>query len=152
MADIRLDDAALRAKITAALETAGRNVGAKLVGVLQQKLNVSARVGTPGSRSARLRKARATKRRAARFLWQASAPGEAPRKRTGTLQKSVASEVSIGADELVIRVGSNVPYARFLEYGTAKMAARPWLRPGMAEAKDRLARDLAVQLGKALRR
>lgn len=152
MADVRIDDAALRAKLEAALLTAGRNVGAELVGVFQQKLNVSARLETPGSRSARLRKAKATKRRAARFLWQGSAPGEPPRKRTGTLQKSVASEVSISADELVIRVGSNVPYARFLEYGTRKMPARPWLRPGLAEMEDRLTRDFAAQLGKALRR
>lgn len=146
MSTVNIDDAALQAKLRAALLQAGQNVGAKLVGQLQRKLNASARGETPGSRSGRLRKARAAKRRAARFLYSPSAPGEAPRKRTGTLQKSVAAEVHQEGDAIVIRVGSNVPYARFLEYGTRKMAARPWLRPGIAEAQSLLVRDFISQL------
>ena len=149
MATVKLDDSALQLRIRGALLTAGTKVGAGLMGHLQRKLNVSARLETPGSRSARLRKAKATKRRAARFLWQGSAPGEPPRKRTGTLQKSVAFEVSwmnLGEPVFTVRVGTNVPYGRFLEYGTRKMAARPWLRPGLAEYLPTAQRVLMTEL------
>lgn len=146
---VAVDDRALRTAIRNALLVAARKGGAGLQGHLQVKLNVSARLETPGSRSARLRAARAKKRRAARFLYAGSAPGEAPRKRTGTLQKSVAFEVSwfdVGREIITLRVGTNVPYGRWLEYGTRRMAARPWLRPGIAEYLPRLEKVVLTEL------
>ena len=58
-----------------------------------------------------------------------SAPGEPPMKQIGRLQTSVAHERT----GLVARVGTNVDYGRFLELGTATMAARPWLRRSLVE-------------------
>ncbi len=55
-----------------------------------------------------------------------SAPGEYPHKRTGFLQISVASEVESLSDGIHGRWGTNVPYGRWLQIGTWKMAARPW--------------------------
>lgn len=52
-----------------------------------------------------------------------SKPGEPPMKQAGRLQTSVSRE-RIG---MVARVGTNVKYGRWLELGTANMAARPWL-------------------------
>ncbi len=57
----------------------------------------------------------------------ASKPGEAPHRRTGTLARSIAYEVS----KTTARVGTNVKYGKFLETGTSKMAARPYLRPAI---------------------
>lgn len=87
-----------------------------------------------------------------------SAPGEPPKKQTGRLFKSIVQETSLDGDEVVTRVGTNVEYARALEFGfmgtvTVKehtrtrggkshkvrshqrrshQAARPFLRPALA--------------------
>jgi HK97 gp10 family phage protein len=61
-----------------------------------------------------------------------SAPGEPPHKQTGHLRRSVAHDVDKGT--LSARVGTNVKYGRWLELGTSKMAARPWLRRALNES------------------
>jgi len=63
-----------------------------------------------------------------------SKPGEPPRKQTGHLRRSVAWERA----GLVARVGTNVRYGRWLELGTRKMAARPWLRRALAECQAQI--------------
>lgn len=60
-----------------------------------------------------------------------SAPGDPPHKQTGRLRQSVAHEVDPAS--LTARVGTNVRYGRWLELGTSKMAARPWLRRALNE-------------------
>ena len=54
-----------------------------------------------------------------------SAPGEFPKKVSGFLRRGVAYEVD--TDRLEARIGTNVPYGKHLEFGTANMEARPWL-------------------------
>ena len=71
-----------------------------------------------------------------------SAPGEPPRKQTGRLLASVAWEVS----GLVGRVGTNLPYGRWLELGTRLMAARPWLRRALAECRDKILAILSAPM------
>jgi len=66
-----------------------------------------------------------------------SRPGEPPRRRTGRLSGSIAHEVD--RDRLRARVGTNLVYAKFLELGTCRMAARPFLRPALENTRDRLA-------------
>ena len=61
-----------------------------------------------------------------------SKPGEPPHKQTGHLRRSVAWEL-VG---LVARVGTNLRYGRWLELGTSKMAARPWLRVALAQCRS----------------
>jgi HK97 gp10 family phage protein len=61
-----------------------------------------------------------------------SDPGEPPRKQFGRLRASIASEADAG--QLRARVGTNVKYGRWLELGTSRMAARPWLRRAMDES------------------
>ena len=58
-----------------------------------------------------------------------SRPGEPPHKQTGFLFDSVAWE----ARGLVRRVGTGVPYGRWLELGTTFLAPRPWLRRALYE-------------------
>lgn len=70
-----------------------------------------------------------------------SDPGEPPRKQTGRLRGSVAHEVD--RDKLTARVGTNVVYGRWLELGTSKMAARPWLRRALFESREQIKSILA---------
>lgn len=144
---VRLDDGSFRKRLRAAVEQGMSKGGQALVGHLRAKINVSARAESPSGRRARLR---ASGGRGPRFIYEPSQPGEPPRKRTGTLLKSVASLTEDRGDEIAARVGSNVPYARHLEYGTRRMAARPWLRPGLAEFKERFATIVATHIKRML--
>lgn len=63
---------------------------------------------------------------------QPSDPGEPPNRESGLLQNHLGV---VQADTLASEVVSDAPYAAALEFGTSRMAARPYLRP----ARDRLA-------------
>lgn len=65
-----------------------------------------------------------------------SQPGEPPRKQLGHLRRSVAFDVD--ESNLRGRVGTNLKYGRWLELGTSKMAARPWLRRALAEVRPQV--------------
>jgi len=70
-----------------------------------------------------------------------SSAGEPPRRVTGRLSGSIAHEVD--RKRLIGRVGTNVLYGKFLELGTRKMAARPFIRPGLEKARHMIGRILA---------
>lgn len=63
-----------------------------------------------------------------------SRPGEFPHKDFGRLRQSIAQQHF--PDEARSIVGTNLPYGKFLELGTSKMAARPFLRRTLAEEKE----------------
>jgi HK97 gp10 family phage protein len=54
---------------------------------------------------------------------------------TGRLRSSISYAVERDAGGLVAKVGTNVEYARHLEYGTVKMRPRPFLRPALSSLK-----------------
>jgi len=54
---------------------------------------------------------------------------------TGNLKRSIHTE-EVSKNE--VRVGTNVEYAIHQEYGTKKMAARPYLRPALDENRDKI--------------
>ena len=56
-----------------------------------------------------------------------SLPGEPPRKRTGWLQRNVLYEVNQKAGTVRVGVTQNAKYGLYLELGTRRMQARPWL-------------------------
>lgn len=56
----------------------------------------------------------------------ASAPGDAPAVDTGRLRQSI---VALKVGDARWRVGTNVQYALYLEFGTRRMAPRPFIRP-----------------------
>jgi hypothetical protein len=62
----------------------------------------------------------------------ASAPGEPPHLRTGDLYASIGWFHDFR--ENTWAVYSDSPYAPFLEYGTAFLAARPFMLPGVTRA------------------
>jgi hypothetical protein len=58
---------------------------------------------------------------------QASAPGEPPAARTGDLRRRTAYKSGVDHKEFFVKVGNPLPYGPMLEFGTRKMAKRPWL-------------------------
>ena len=86
---------------------------------------------------------------------QASAPGEPPAKDTGTFLRSVFNEPSKSG--FAALVGSDVKYAKWLEFGTRKagifaqkivgktgggMAPRPWLQNTFDRNKEKISRKI----------
>jgi HK97 gp10 family phage protein len=62
---------------------------------------------------------------------RASAPGETPAVQYGVLVNSINTElVSSSPTSAFAQVGTGVEYAEPLEFGTSKMEARPFMRPG----------------------
>lgn len=76
---------------------------------------------------------------------QASAPGQAPATDTGTLASSVKAQSNSKGGT----VGSSLNYAFFLEYGTMKMDARPWLRPALEKNQQFIINAFAEGINKA---
>lgn len=74
-----------------------------------------------------------------------SEPGRPPRDPTGGLAASLGAVVEPETSRL--RIAAASPHALFLEYGTRRMAARPFLRPAVAaatpQAKERLREVIA---------
>ena len=62
----------------------------------------------------------------------ASTPGTPPHRRTGRLQRSVFSEVRERAKSISVYIGARAPYAGYLQRGTRRMAARPFLPSRLA--------------------
>jgi HK97 gp10 family phage protein len=52
--------------------------------------------------------------------------------RTGALQMSITKSVSKNGNVVTGKVETNSPYAKFLEFGTSRMPARPFMRPALA--------------------
>ena len=55
--------------------------------------------------------------------------------RTGFLRSTIFSRIS---GSLEVEIGASAPYAQFIEFGTFRMAAQPYLRPAILGAFDDL--------------
>lgn len=69
-----------------------------------------------------------------------SAPGEAPNQDTGVLGNNIET---VQVEPLRVQVTSNAPYSAPLEFGTSKMAARPFMRPARDKTRSEV-EDLVV--------
>lgn len=106
----------LEAELTRRLEAAARVVANEA----KQSVSVA---GTGQSRDTKTGKFRR------KYGANPSAPGEPPHKQTGRLRAAITQEITRSVfGKLIARVGTNLLYGRWLELGTSKMAARPWLR------------------------
>src|SRR4051812_37015451 len=63
-----------------------------------------------------------------------SLEGEAPHKMLGDLQRSVTYEMQEGTAV----VGTNLEYGKYLEFGSSKVQARPWLRSTLLREAERI--------------
>ena len=61
-----------------------------------------------------------------------SLPGQPPNEDTGVLRTHIET-TQVGP--LKVEVSSNAPYAAALEFGTSKMAERPYMRPATARKR-----------------
>jgi len=68
-----------------------------------------------------------------------SKPGDPPNTDTGRLAQSIKFDFQ--KNGLVGRVGTNLKYGKWLEFGTEKIAARPWLSLSLV-----LVRNAAAEL------
>ncbi len=73
------------------------------------------------------------------IVHQASAPGEPPASDTGFLVSNITkTAVEKSGTELSISVESKAPYSKFLEFGTRKMSARPFLQPALEKNRNKI--------------
>ena len=71
--------------------------------------------------------------------WSSGSPsgaGEPPAVVSGGLASSIRTEAGESGE---VRVGTDLAYGRALEYGTSRMAARPWLRPAVEGVRAEVA-------------
>tara|TARA_R100000951_G_scaffold96205_1_gene85419 strand:+ start:2660 stop:3085 length:426 start_codon:yes stop_codon:yes gene_type:complete len=76
----------------------------------------------------------------------ASAAGQPPATDTGFLATNIVLEIDV--NQLGASVESRANYSTALEFGTSKMAARPFMQPALEENKPKINR-LAKQMIKA---
>ncbi len=99
------------------------------------------RAGTTETGKARFRTASGSNR--------ASAPGEPPAVDTGRLRASITHEIEKEFSAWIGTVGTNIEYAPDLEFGTTKMAARPFMLITLARIRPQLIRLFAKELREA---
>ncbi len=78
----------------------------------------------------------------------ASAPGQPPMSDIGRLANSITFD-RLG--DLTATVGSALNYAPWLEYGTSRMAARPFFRPAVERMRPKYIGKLEELIGRALK-
>lgn len=71
----------------------------------------------------------------------ASKPGEPPNRDTGHLDSSI---VVTRTGPVSASISANAPHAKPLEFGTSKMAARPFMRPAASRGR-RVVTDLVTK-------
>lgn len=76
---------------------------------------------------------------------RASAPGAYPATDTGRLVSSVRMILPT-ASSMSGEVGTAVNYGAWLEFGTSRMAARPWLLPSFERAKIGIEKELKSRI------
>lgn len=72
-----------------------------------------------------------------------SKPGEPPNNDTGVLANNIET---VQKGPLLVEVSSNAPYSAAQEFGTSKIAARPFMRP----ARDKKAPEVVELVTKAM--
>lgn len=82
------------------------------------------------------------------IVHQASAPGEAPATDTGALVNSI--DIFPNPSLLQVVVNVSAAYAAALEYGTVKMAPRPYARVSLFAMLPLVEQDVARSISKAL--
>lgn len=118
-----------------------------------QKVEKEAKVSIlQGSKTGRIYRRRTVTHRA-------SAPGEAPANDTGRLANSIKSYNLSRfkfAESIVVAGRGLAKYATMLEFGTAKMAARPFMFPAVERSRqwimDRLTRAVSDGIKKSAKR
>lgn len=78
----------------------------------------------------------------------ASLPGEAPNRDSGVLQAHIEA---VQTGPLSAEVSSNAPYASALEFGTSKMAERPYMRPATQRKRKDVVAGVRASVSQAIK-
>jgi HK97 gp10 family phage protein len=78
-----------------------------------------------------------------------SAPGQPPNYDSGVLSSNIET---IQVEPLRVQVRSNAPYASALEFGTSKMAERPYMRPARDNKRAEVVAKVQAAVSVAVRR
>jgi HK97 gp10 family phage protein len=76
--------------------------------------------------------------------FERSAPGEYPRLQCGELRRSITWELD--EKKMMVRVGTNKIYGRYLEKGTIYMAPRPFLGVTLGKERNTVRRIMTVKM------
>lgn len=58
--------------------------------------------------------------------------------KTGALQGSINREITQKGGKIQGRIFTNIPYAVYMEYGTSRIEARPFMRPALNENAEKV--------------
>jgi hypothetical protein len=78
-----------------------------------------------------------------------SAPGEPPNYDTGVLSSNIET---VQVEPLRVQVKSSAPYAGSLEFGSSKMAERPYMRPARDNKRAEVVAKVQAAVSVAVRR
>ena len=83
----------------------------------------------------------------------ASAKSKVP-VRTGKLQRGIQQRVHVGAGSADALIGFDRKqfYGRFIELGTSKMSARPFLRPALDESQSKIEQAFIAAIERGINR
>lgn len=81
-----------------------------------------------------------------------SNPGEPPNADTRLLDSSIETVLVDGPEGGKVNVESNAPYAAHLEFGTSKMAERPYMRPAAERQRKKASELVAAAMRGVVRR
>ena len=80
---------------------------------------------------------------------QASAPGEAPASDTGTLVNSITT--TIQREQLTATVSVHSIVGKYLEFGTDRMAPRPFMRPALDQSAKQIKETIVKEVRTVLK-
>jgi HK97 gp10 family phage protein len=98
-----------------------------------------------GNKSGRIYKRRSVTHRA-------SAPGEPPASDTGRLVGSITAYANGGGEAMTVAGRGTALYAPLLEFGTSKIAPRPFMLPALEKSKAWISNRLQDALRRGLTR
>ena len=70
---------------------------------------------------------------------------------TGALSRSITIRTEITDTSIIGKVGAYIHYAKYLEFGTSKMEAQPFLKPAFDTHKMEVAEDIKRRIQKVIR-
>lgn len=71
---------------------------------------------------------------------------EHPVVQTGRLRASITHIIGIEKRKLVAKIGTNVIYAPYLEFGTETMPPYPWLFPALQSVQGKMLKDIKKKI------
>lgn len=71
--------------------------------------------------------------------------------RTGNLHNSIDSRTEEQGDDTIAKIGTKVDYAHYLELGTSKMRAKPYMAPALEDNTQEIIKIVADNLRKGLK-